>query len=81
MIELEIPSHGAKFELTAMNQEAIALLYASLLSHFYDTSKNKGRIIVKDDVKGEVSQKGMRSMKSRHVDTDAVFEIIFYDVP
>jgi|SRR3989344_7849189 len=76
--ELEVQG-GAKFKLVADNQEAIALLYASLLNNFYETSKNKGRIIAEDDLKGEASPRGVRSTKSRHVDTDAAFEIVFYD--
>ena len=78
---LEILSHNAQFKLVAENQEATALLYATLLSHFYDESKNKGKIIRDDKVTGETSQRGVRSMKSRHVDVDAAFEIVFYDVP
>ncbi|MBI2558313.1 hypothetical protein HYW20_03240 [Candidatus Woesearchaeota archaeon] len=78
--ELVIPSEGAKFKLIAENQEATALLYSSLLSNFYERSERKSNIIKDDQSESQVSTRGVSSMKGRHIEADAAFDIIFYDV-
>ena len=78
---VELEFGNAKFNLIAVDQEAIALLYNRILTNLYGDSKRKDTIIIKDNRASETSSKGVRSLKNREVVVDAGFEIVFYDAP
>ena len=73
-------SDGSRFKLVALNSSAAAFLYAKILQ-FLTNSKNKKGIIIKDSVKGWETEEGIHGMESRHVELDAGFELVVYDVP